>query len=119
MLGRGVELNQRGALNGVGQGCLGRGRLGRCHGGLSRGNGLRGSLVGGLCGNVCGDGGHGNHRGGGSHLGHNLLGHNLIGYDGLRGRLLNRGGCLCGRSHLSYGVQHLLGQSGFLKRNRG
>ena len=139
LLGRGVELNQRGVLDGVGQGSLGGGgllnRLGGCY---CLGNGLRG--------NVCGDGGHGNRRGGGGHLGNNLLDHNLLGYDGfcgglfdrcrclgnrlsngLRGGLLNglRGGLLnglrgslCGGGFAG-GVQHLLRQGGLLKRNRG
>ena len=115
-----MELNQRGALDGVGQGSLGGCGLLNRLGGL--GNGLRGS--------VCGDGGHGNHRGGGGHLGNNLLDHNLLGYDGFCGGLFDRcrclgnrlsnglGGSLCGGGFAG-GVQHLLRQGGLLKRNRG
>ena len=138
LLGRGVELNQRGVLDGAGQGSLGGcGFLNRLGGCYCLGNGLRGSLVSGLCGNVFGDGGHGNRRGGGGHLGNNLLDHNLLGYgglccllnrcldrcyclgNGLSGGLLNGfRGSLCGGGFAG-GVQHFLRQGGLLKRNRG
>ena len=91
LLGRGVELNQRGVLDGVGQGSLGGcGLLNRL-----------GGLGNGLCGNICGDGGHGNRRGGGGHLGNNLLDHNLLGYDGFCGGLFDR--CRCLGNRLSNG----------------
>ena len=91
-----MELNQRGVLDGAGLGSFGGGgllnRLGGCY-----------CLGNGLCGNVCGDGGHGNRRGGGGHLGNNLLDHNLLGYDGLCGSLLNR--CRCLGNRLSNGLR--------------